>query len=48
MHGQDYSPKNLTKATFPAALEVLSEVRRTAASVTIVLIAFPSETENRV
>jgi hypothetical protein len=41
LHGMDYSPKNLTKATFPS-------VRRTAPSVTIALNPFPSETENRV
>jgi hypothetical protein len=41
MHGRDYSPKNLTKATFPS-------VCRTAASVTIALNPFPSATENRV
>ena len=48
LHSGDYSPKNRAKATFPAAVGALSEVRRTAASVTIVLIPFPSETENRV
>ena len=48
LHGGDYSPKSRTKATFPASVGALSKVRRTAASVTIALLPFPSKTENQV